>query len=337
MCRRGNTECFEIALNELKNFDALNKKIIEQRYIQLLVEFQRRCWFYAFLFHSTRFLMTVGSLIVPALLSIQYTDSRPIASVDSEDFSYMIYWTTWVISLLVTTSNGISTLFKIEKKYYFLHATLEQLRSEGWQFLELSGKYSGFYAAGDKVTHNNQFLYFCHWVEKLKMKQVQEEYQKVSDSSHINGSNQPSSTASKSGEGHTESDAQSAPQEKLQDLLPNFLLDSLLPPTPYNIRLQHFLQKMGLQEKPSNAVVDGGKVQKGAATGPSAAAGPTNATAGKKTEMPMRSEVSSESPSKESVLPATSAQVSKEESIIRVGAEIPAATMEQKSEYPKNP
>lgn len=327
MCGRGQTASFAQTLKELQTLDSYSKKILQERYIRILINFQYRCWFYAFLFHSTRFIMTVGSLIVPALLSIQYTDSKPISSVDSEDFSYMIYWTTWVISLLVTTSNGISTLFKIEKKYYFLHATLEQLRSEGWQYLELSGKYSGFYTPNEKVTHSNQFLYFCHWIEKLKMKQVQEEYLKLTDATgHMSNSGKQTTTAGNSGETQqaaTENGEHSQiTHEKLQELLPNFLMDSLLPPTPYNIRLQQLLQRMGLQEKPSNAVIDGGggKSQKP-----------------KKSEVPVRSDVQSDAAPKESFLQQTSAQVPKEESVIRVGAEIPTEQMEQRQEVPKNP
>ncbi len=93
-----------------------------------------------------------------------------------------IYWVTWGISLLVTISNGILTLFKIDKKYYFLHTTYEQLQSEGWQFLELTGRYSGILNRHKRIpTHANQFLYFCYAIEKIKMKQVEEEYFKLSE------------------------------------------------------------------------------------------------------------------------------------------------------------
>jgi hypothetical protein len=127
--------------------------------------------------------MTVGSLIVPALLSIQYTNSATTEVIsDPGTFEYRIYWATWVISLLVTMSNGLISVFKIDKKYYIAHTTLEHLRSEGWQFLELSGRYSGFYTPSVVPTHTNQFIFFCSSVEKIKMKQVEEEYYKLGDS-----------------------------------------------------------------------------------------------------------------------------------------------------------
>lgn len=177
MCSRDTS--YLLAL-ENTSLTPLQHSILERRYINLVNQFAFRCLMLSILYHSTRTIVTVGSLIVPALLSIQYTDATPGASVGS--MSYQIYWVTWVISLLVTTCNGIQSIFKIEKKYFFLHTVMEQLRSEGWQFLELSGRYSGFYTPNETPTHENQFIFFCACVEKIKMKQVEEEYWKVNES-----------------------------------------------------------------------------------------------------------------------------------------------------------
>lgn len=185
-----NSQNFEVALQKTK-LDELQKIIFQQRFIQVLRAFELRCARLSVFFHILRILVTVGSLIVPALLSIQYSDTSGNTSIkDPESFAYEIYWATWVISLLVTTSNGVSTVFKIEKKYYFLHTTMEQLRSEGWQYLELSGRYSGFYTPNITPTHMNQFIYFCHAVEKIKMHQVEEEYFKLTEASTIQQTNQ---------------------------------------------------------------------------------------------------------------------------------------------------
>jgi Protein of unknown function (DUF4231) len=210
MCKRTPNRSFEVALDGLVTLQDLQKRVILQRYIPLLDTYEFRCAQFAIIFHVCRVIITVGSLIVPALLSIQYTASNP-ASTD--DFSFRIYWTTWFLSLFVTTSNGIVTLFKIDKKYYLLHTTLEQLRSEGWQYLGLSGKYSGFHTPNLVPTHQNQFLFFVHAVEKIKMKQVEEEYFKINDGSH------PTPTA--------------APNQQQQSN-PPFVTDGLIPPTPLN-------------------------------------------------------------------------------------------------------
>lgn len=175
-------EPFDLAIHKTP-LSELQKHIFLNRYLTTIKSFESRCLRVSVLFHLLRILISVGSLIVPALLSIQYSDTSSTTSLkDPTSFAYEIYWATWVISLLVTTSNGILSVFKVDKKYYFLHTTMEQLKSEGWQYLELSGRYSGFYTPGTQPTHTNQFVYFCHAVEKIKMHQVEEEYFKLTDS-----------------------------------------------------------------------------------------------------------------------------------------------------------
>lgn len=218
MRRKQKENSFEIALNEIR-IEPVCKTILKERYIRVLHEFQRRCFFLSIIFHTARLIITVGSLIVPALLSIQYTDTSSATLSDSASMPYRIYWTTWVISLLVTTCNGVISIFKVEKKYYYLHTTLELLRSEGWQFLQLSGRYSGFYTPKTPATHMNQFIFFCHSIERIKMKQVEEEYYKLTDSQHT----ETSSTKSEPG-------ATSQGAKK----------DSLIPPTPLNTLLEQY-------------------------------------------------------------------------------------------------
>lgn len=167
----------------LKTIDLsdLQKHIIEVRYMSILENIQRRTEMYTTLFFIGHIIITVGSLFVPALLSIQNSDRN--VTPDGTNVSIYIYWTTFAMSILVTVFNGILTLFKIDKKYYFLHTTLERLRSEGWQYFSLTGRYSGHLIGHNIPTHDNQFVYFTHYIEKIKMKQVEEEYYKADEKS----------------------------------------------------------------------------------------------------------------------------------------------------------
>jgi hypothetical protein len=132
------------------------------------------------MFHTARAVVTIGSLLVPALLSIQYTDST-VGVVSVTEQGIRIYWAAWTVSLFVTICNGIMAIFKIDKHYYYVNTTLEHLTSEGWQYLELTGKYSGFFTPGLQPTHDNQFIFFTHSVEKIRMRQVEEEYYKLTE------------------------------------------------------------------------------------------------------------------------------------------------------------
>jgi len=174
-CRENEDERFEAVLSSIL-IDDIRKNSIRRRYLYLLYEFRHRCFYYSLIYYIGHLIITVGSLIVPALISVQYNQTN--------DNSIIFNWLTWTLSLLVTTFNGVLLLLKIDKKYYFLHTTLERLRSEGWQYLELTGRYSG--ALTHSVpTHDNQYRYFCHYVEKLKLKQIEEEYYKYEDATNV--------------------------------------------------------------------------------------------------------------------------------------------------------
>lgn len=246
---------FENAL-AIVTLTAVERSVIEERYVKLLKEMESRAYRIAVLFHSARVTITVGSIIVPAMLSIQLP-TVGTASANSDPIH--AYWVTWIISLFVTICNGLLTLFKLDKKYFMLHTTLEQMRSEGWQFLELSGRYSGYYTPGRNPTHQNQFRFFTTAVEKLKMRQVEEEYFKLTDTHK--------DTPSKSGaQQHTApttqqaagSQAAAAPtHERVPTIghatvVPLSVVDSMIPPTPLKEVLIH---QVGLSDQDVNAIL----------------------------------------------------------------------------------
>jgi Protein of unknown function (DUF4231) len=176
-CRESEEEAYEAVLQAIQ-IEEVFKNSIRRRYIQLLKEFQRRANLVSCLYHLGHLIITVGSLTVPALLSVQYTNSLI-------DYQTDIYWLTWALSLLVTTFNGVLVLFKVDKKYHYIHTALERLRSEGWQYLELTGRYAGHLLHNsEEATHKNQYRFFCHYVEKIKLSQVEDEYYKYDDTNN---------------------------------------------------------------------------------------------------------------------------------------------------------
>ncbi len=152
----------------------VEKKIITLRYVDILNMLHKRVKSVTVSYYFNKVIITIGSLIVPALLSIQYTNTGP--GQDAKSFSFQIYWSTWVLSLLVSICNALMSIFKIDKKYIYLHSDIEYLTSEGWQYAQLSGRYSGFLTPGESPTHHNQFKFFCHIIEKIMMKEVEAEF-----------------------------------------------------------------------------------------------------------------------------------------------------------------
>ena len=167
---------------ESLDLEPYKKLVLQERYLDVLYDFKRRAARLSCMFYTSRLIVTIGSILVPAFLSIQGSG----ATLHHAE----IYWTTWIISVMVTICNGLMSLFKLDKKYFFIHTTLELLTSEGWQYIGLSGRYSSK-DAPVPPTHENQFLVFSHMAEKIKMRQVEEEYWKFTDTAGIgNATNQ---------------------------------------------------------------------------------------------------------------------------------------------------
>jgi hypothetical protein len=191
---------------------------------------------------------------------------------------------------------------------------LEQLRSEGWQFLELSGRFSGFYTPRETPTHANQFLFFCHAVEKLKMKQVEEEYYKSTEANiHSNGGTHINNNHKQETIPDIETGKQN-PKNTVLPQIPAFYTDGLIPPTPLNPQLQQLLQAL---------TVEGVNVSK------------SNHSEGS-SEMSMRPEVQRSTSTKESVLQQTSENVSKAEPNDRGRTQVSTNVMEQKPSSQEN-
>lgn len=148
------------------------KRVIELRYISLIEDYEKRLTYIDIFYHISRSLVSIGSVAVPALLSIQ----SPTGS-----YSVWLFWITWAISLSVTVCHNFTTIFRFDKKFFGLHSTLEKLKSEGWQYLELTGNYSGHHGHVSP-THENQYVYFLNKIERIKLKQVEEEYNAIKES-----------------------------------------------------------------------------------------------------------------------------------------------------------
>jgi hypothetical protein len=194
----------------METLTSAQKDIIHERYIQVLRNYRTRAQLYSLGFYALRLIVTIGSLLVPALLSVQYLDN----------YKDSIYWFTWSLSLAVTMSNGVLTLFKVEKKYYYLYTAYELMHSEGWQFISLTGKY-GIHGALRKeglpaFTHQTAFEHFCHYVEKLKVRQVDDEYYKAIDAPQDQGTVNAPVVAS--GTGQSMMNLQTPGEKTLADL-----------------------------------------------------------------------------------------------------------------------
>ena len=144
-----------------------DKSIIKHRFLEEISYYEHKRDHTKKYYNLFRFIVTTGSILLPAILSMGQMDPTKLP----RNFDMVSYWASWTISLMVTASNGFLQLFSLDKNYFGYSMVVEQLKTEGWQFFGLSGKYD------DYPTHQSAYKTFSKSVESIKRKQVEQEFQ----------------------------------------------------------------------------------------------------------------------------------------------------------------
>ena len=153
-------------VDELDLEKSYDKSIIKFRFLDEISFYEEKRDHTKKYYNAFRFIVTTGSILLPAILSMGQMDPNKLP----KHFDMVTYWTSWTISLLVTASNGFLQLFSLDKNYFAYSMVVEQLKTEGWQFFGLSGKYE------DYETHQQAYKVFSKSIESIKRKQVEQEF-----------------------------------------------------------------------------------------------------------------------------------------------------------------
>lgn len=165
-----NIYCYKDQIYDIINTLDLNneteKNILRSRFLAEVLSYEKRRNNTKKYYDVFRFLVTTGSILLPAILSMGQMDPAKLP----RNFENISYWTSWTISLMVTACNGFLQLFSLDKNYFEYAITTEQMKTEGWQFFQLSGKYDDF------EDHKEAYKPFCKSIENIKRKQVEKEF-----------------------------------------------------------------------------------------------------------------------------------------------------------------
>ena len=153
-------------IDDIELVNKYDKAIIKQRFLNEVSYYETKRDETKKYFNGFRFIVTSGSILLPAILSMGQMDPDKLP----DNFDQVIYWATWMISLMVTGSNGFLQLFSLDKNYFSYSMVVEQLKTEGWQFFGLSGKYEDF------ESHQQAYKSFSKSIESIKRKQIEQEF-----------------------------------------------------------------------------------------------------------------------------------------------------------------
>jgi hypothetical protein len=132
----------------------LNKQFLRARWLEQIMWMEEKAldalWWYRVL----RLATIIGGVIVPALVSWTVGDGDDLIKA-----------LTFIVSLVVALSAAVEEFFRYGERWRHYRRTVESLKSEGWQFLQLSGPYVN-------MTHSHAYPAFATRVEELSREEV---------------------------------------------------------------------------------------------------------------------------------------------------------------------
>lgn len=109
-------------------------------------------------YYFWRLITIIGGVIVPILVSLNFSDQR---------LSERVRWFTVGLSGLVAVSAAVEEFFHYGEKWRHYRRSVESLKTQGWQFSQLTGPYDRY------KTHSEGFKYFVNSIEEIIQRDVE--------------------------------------------------------------------------------------------------------------------------------------------------------------------
>ncbi len=104
----------------------------------------------------------VGGVILPALVSLNINTTLKVNNIETNTrLRDVIIWSTFGLSQIVAISAAIEEFFHYGERWRHYRRTVESLKSQGWQFSQLTGPYRKY------TSHEEAFNVFAGQVEDI--------------------------------------------------------------------------------------------------------------------------------------------------------------------------
>ena len=114
-----------VSLDDVSSKIAVQRIALQCEMITVRVGRLSRC--YRFM----KVIVTGTALLVPAVSGLDV----------SQGSSAVVFWVVWSLSLTTALSNGLISLFSLDRKYFEMKEKLKRLERESWLFISGAGKY----------------------------------------------------------------------------------------------------------------------------------------------------------------------------------------------------
>jgi len=146
---------FRGLINELR-LPGLQRRFLQSRWLDQLLWVEGRADHNRNRYYLWRLSTIIGGVIVPALVTLNLTGSA----------GAVVRWATFAVSLLVAVSAAVEGFFRYGERWRHYRRTAELLKTEGWQFFQMTGHYRGH------STHASAYPLFASRVEDILQQDV---------------------------------------------------------------------------------------------------------------------------------------------------------------------
>lgn len=137
----------------------LRKEFLKNRWLDQVLWLEGRATKERNRHHSLRIVTIVGGVIVPALVGLQRGENQR--------WQQAFVWSAFGLSQAVAITAAVEEFLTPGEKYRNYRNTAESLKSEGWQYLQMTGSYRQF------KSHEAAYAVFAHRVEQYIQQDVQ--------------------------------------------------------------------------------------------------------------------------------------------------------------------
>lgn len=131
-------------LIEIAELTDQQKAFLRARWLRSITRLERLADQHRLSYRVLRITVIVGSLIVPALVSINVPNAAPSGYVGTIDVWSVIKWLTFCLSLVIAIASGLDGFMQYLERWTHYRAVAEKLKAVGWQYFNLSGPFAEF-------------------------------------------------------------------------------------------------------------------------------------------------------------------------------------------------
>jgi hypothetical protein len=167
---------FNKVFEEISGLTTLQREFLRARWLDQVLWMEGRAAKARNKYYRLRLVTIVGGVIIPALVSLGSVGPGGINPGGNNDndgaviVRQVIGWSTFLLSQAVAISAATEQFFNYGERWRHYRRSVELLKSQGWQFFQLSGAYAPYNKSGG---HKEAFTLFANHIEEIIQRDVE--------------------------------------------------------------------------------------------------------------------------------------------------------------------